>query len=142
MNQHLKIVRVSTIRPVVRSLAVMILACVPNPSLAADDIVLLASSGTLAISNVSASSPQVACYETVEITFRLEGQWQNPFDPDEVRVDAIFTAPDGGQASVPGFFYQEYNRSVSDGRESYRPWGGLAGKDASRRCRRERTRAL
>ncbi|MEJ2704210.1 MAG: DUF5060 domain-containing protein, partial [Sedimentisphaerales bacterium] len=111
----------SRYREIVRGLAVMIFACIVGPGVAADNIIPLASSGTLAISNVSVSSLQVARYETVEITFRTEGQWQNPFDPDEIRVDAIFTAPDGGQASVPGFFYQEYERSVSNGRELYRP---------------------
>ena len=48
---------------------VIILACAVGPSPAADDIVPLASSGTLAISDVSVIKTQVARYETVEITF-------------------------------------------------------------------------
>ncbi len=79
--------------------------CVPGPSWAADNVVPLASSGTLAISEVSVGKTPVARYETVEITFRMQGQWQNPFDPEEVRVDAVFTAPDGARTTVPGFFY-------------------------------------
>ncbi len=98
-------------------------ACVPKPSGAADNVVPLASSGTLAISDVSVSKTQGAPYETMEITFRMEGQWQNPFDPEEIRVDGVFTAPDGAQITVPGFFYQEYRRTVSNGRESYQRVG-------------------
>jgi hypothetical protein len=90
---------------------------------AADNVVPLASSGTLAISDVSVSKAQVARYETVEITFRMEGRWQNPFDPNEVRVDAVFTAPDATQTIVPGFFYQDYRRTVANGRESYQRVG-------------------
>jgi len=111
--------RGSSVRGVIPGLVVTVLACVLRPSLAADDVVPLTSSGTLTISDMSVSKTPVARYETVEITFRMEGQWQNPFDPDEVRVDAVFTGADGLQAAVPGFYYQEYRRTVSDGRESY-----------------------
>ncbi len=102
-----------------------ILPCVPGWAGAADnnDIVPLASSGSLALSDVSLGKAQVARYETVEITFRMTGQWQNPFDPEEIRVDAVFTAPDGSQVTVPGFFYQEYRRTVANGRESYQRVG-------------------
>lgn len=104
---------------------VFVLPCVPAWAGAADkdNIVPLASSGPLAISDVSLSKAQVARYETVEITFRMTGQWQNPFDPEEIRVDAVFTAPDGSQVTVPGFFYQEYRRTVANGRESYQRVG-------------------
>jgi hypothetical protein len=93
--------------------------CVPGPSRAADNVVPLASSGTLAISEMSVSKTKAARYETVEITFRMVGQWQNPFAPEEVRVDAVFTTPDGAQTTIPAFFYQEYRRTVSNRRESY-----------------------
>ena len=102
------------------------LPCVPGWAGAADnnDIVPLASSGSLALSDASLGKAQVARYETVEITFRMTGQWQNPFDPEEIRVDAVFTAPDGSQVTVPGFFfYQEYRRTVANGRESYQRVG-------------------
>jgi hypothetical protein len=94
-----------------------------GPAPAADGVVALASSGTLAISDVTISDTNVACYETVEFTFRMAGQWKNPFDPDEIRVDAVITGEDGARTVVPGFFYQEYRLSVADGRESYQPVG-------------------
>ena len=123
MNRHRRSVGLYCEFGLVPIRVVIILACAVGPSPAADDIVPLASSGTLAISDVSVIKTQVARYETVEITFRMEGQWQNPFDPDEVRVDAIFTGADGTCVSVPSFFYQEYRRTVADGRESYHAVG-------------------
>ncbi len=113
----------SCVRGAVRGLAVTVLAFVLKPSLAVGDVVPLSSTGTLAIFDVSLNKTQVARYEKVEITFEMEGRWQNPFDPDEVRVDAAFTSPDGARRAVPGFFYQEYRRTVSDGRESYHAVG-------------------
>ncbi|MBM4025979.1 MAG: DUF5060 domain-containing protein [Planctomycetes bacterium] len=100
-----------------------VLVGVVCPAWAADDVVPLASSGTLAITEVTVNKTEVARYETVEITFRMAGQWQNPFDPEEVRVDAVFTGPEGAQTTVPGFFYQEYRRTVAGGRESYQRSG-------------------
>ncbi|MCU0917330.1 MAG: DUF5060 domain-containing protein [Planctomycetes bacterium] len=119
MNGYRSMIRVSCVRRAVYGLAVAILACGPRPCQAADEVVPLASSGPLTISEVSIRKTQVARRQTVEITFRMEGQWQNPFDPNDVRVDAVFTAPDGTQTTVAGFFYQEYRRTVAGERESY-----------------------
>ena len=119
MNLHRTSVVLFCVLGVFPSLVVIVLASELRPARAADDIVPLASSGTLAISDVTASKTQVARFETVEIMFRMDGHWENPFDADEVRVDATFTGPDGAQTVVPGFFYQEYRRLVSGGRESY-----------------------
>ena len=123
MNRHRRSVRLSRVFGFIPGLVATILACAHRPSPAADEVVPLASSGTLAISDVTLSKTQVARYETVEITFRMEGQWENPFDPDEIRVDAVLTGPDGSRVTVPGFFHQEYRRTISEGRESYHPVG-------------------
>ena len=96
-----------------------VLTCVVSPLLAADDVVAPASSGALAISEVALSKSQVPCFETVEFTFRMAGQWENPFDPEQVRVDAVITGEDGARTVVPGFFYQAYRLSAAHGRESY-----------------------
>ena len=87
MNWHQSVHR-SCVFGFIPGLVLTILVGTARPSLAADNIVPLASSGTLAISDVTVSKTQVARYETVELTFRMVGQWQNPFDPDEVCVDA------------------------------------------------------
>ena len=41
----------------------------------------------------------------------------NPFDPDVIRVDAAFTLPSGPVLTVPGFWYQGYQRGISGGYE-------------------------
>src|SRR5262249_51206276 len=47
----------------------------------------------------------------------------NPFDPDVVRVDALFVFPSGRTLTVPAFWYQGYTRSLSGGMESLNPSG-------------------
>jgi hypothetical protein len=123
MNLPQKVIRVSCVRRVGLGFVLTALACASVPSLAAEEVVPLASSGTLAISDVSVGKTEAARHETMEITFRMEGQWQNPFDPQDIRVDTVFTTPDGAQITVPGFFYQEYRRTVSNERESYQRVG-------------------
>ena len=43
--------------------------------------------------------------EKWELTFSLSASFQNPFDPDEVRVDLELTTPSGKMLTVPGFFH-------------------------------------
>lgn len=73
-----------------------------------DDIVPLSSSGTLAINDIRVNSGNVGRFEKFEITFHMTGEWENPFDHDQVKVDGHFRSPDGKEIVVPGFFYQEY----------------------------------
>ena len=39
---------------------------------------------------------------------------KNPFDPDEITVDATFTAPDGKSQTLPAFWFQDYARSLNE----------------------------
>src|SRR5690606_6851269 len=42
------------------------------------------------------------------LSFDAEGRFENPFDPDQIRIDARITRPDGSVVSVPAFFMAEY----------------------------------
>jgi hypothetical protein len=42
----------------------------------------------------------------------------NPFDPDEVAVDAEVRCPSGRTYSLPGFWYGGFERSLRDGKET------------------------
>jgi hypothetical protein len=42
----------------------------------------------------------------------------NPFDPDQIRLDATFTLPSGKTMTVPAFWYQDYHRGLSGGNET------------------------
>ncbi len=57
--------------------------------------------------------------------FRLENvpAAPNPFDPDQIRLDATFTAPSGRTYRVPAFWYQNYTRHLVEGAESLEPAG-------------------
>lgn len=48
---------------------------------------------------------------------------ENPFDPDQIQVDATFTAPSGRQQSVPAFWFQDYTRALVDGAQVLTPAG-------------------
>lgn len=81
------------------------------------DYVSLQSPGPLAMTTPVANMERVGLFEKFEITFVLTGDWDNPFDPEQIRVDAQFTAPDRKQYTVPGFFYQEYRLNVQNRHE-------------------------
>lgn len=74
------------------------------------NIVRLSSEGPLEINELRVNSDEIGLYEKFEITFDLTGEWDNPFDPDQIKVDARFNSPDGEEIVVPGFFYQEYHQ--------------------------------
>lgn len=72
------------------------------------EVVNLISQSPLQMTELSVNGNRVGLYEKFEITFVLTGDWDNPFDPEQIKVDATFTDPEGKIMSVPGFFYQDY----------------------------------
>lgn len=51
---------------------------------------------------------QPKTYEKVELAFQVKGDFSNPFNPEEVMVDAIITLPSGTDSIVvPCFYYEE-----------------------------------
>lgn len=53
------------------------------------------------------------------------GEWRldgapvagNNFDPDQIRIDAVFAAPSGRRMRVPAFWFRDYTRSLADGKQ-------------------------
>ena len=79
---------------------------------------VMASTGILAIGPARPDRSEVPVYETVEFAPESSGTWINPFDPDDARLDALVTRPDGSTSVVPGFYMVGYERSRSpDGAE-------------------------
>jgi hypothetical protein len=70
-----------------------------------------------------AQSPQIVQLNTAQLWRRVEFQVNNVpsatnrFDPDVIRLDATFTSPSGGVMIVPGFWFQNYTRSLAAGNE-------------------------
>jgi hypothetical protein len=62
----------------------------------------------LAIRDVRAEADRVGRFEKIELDLDLTGDWENPYDPDQVDVTAHFTSPSGRRIAVPAFYYQPY----------------------------------
>ncbi len=73
-------------------------------------------------SGVTDNGP-VGKYEKFEATFNLGRDYENPFDPSEIDVSAVFTSPSGAAATVHGFYFQDYERSGGGNSETLTPLG-------------------
>lgn len=88
----------------------------------------VAGSFLLSISEAQ-PSPQIIQLNPAQSGQRLEFSLTNvpvaanPFDPDLIRVDATFTLPSSKTMTVPAFWYQGYQRSLSGGYENDSPVG-------------------
>jgi hypothetical protein len=65
----------------------------------------------------------IPSYEKFELTFDLEGSFINPYNPEEIKVEAIFQAPSGKVLVQPGFYYQEYDLQTDGEAEILTPVG-------------------
>ena len=61
------------------------------------------------IQNTEVTVPQYGLYEW---NAPVTGKYKNPFDPDEVSLEAAFTSPDGQTTQVSGFFCQDYDEGA------------------------------
>ena len=70
------------------------------------------------------SATSVPVHEKLEITFDPGRIYENPFDPEVVDVQGRFRSSSGREMIVPGFFYQQYERSqTAEGFEKLIPVG-------------------
>lgn len=93
-----------------------------------------------AIGAVELDRSELPRYEPLELTVALEAEYDNPYDARQVRLDGVFSAPDGTEMSVPGFWDGErawrlrftpsqegewrYRLTVTDGRGGSPPVEG------------------
>jgi hypothetical protein len=75
------------------------------------------------ILNYEVSSERVGRYEEFEITFELSRFYPDPYDPARIEILGEFTAPGGARVTVPGFYYQGYERSLDRSMERLVPVG-------------------
>ena len=59
-------------------------------------------------------TPEVGQYERAEIALAADPGAANPFDPSSITLDATVTLPSGKELRVPGFWFQDYQRSLKD----------------------------
>jgi cellulose synthase/poly-beta-1,6-N-acetylglucosamine synthase-like glycosyltransferase len=66
---------------------------------------------------------QFPAHTVAELRFSTGREWQNPFDAQQVSINAIFEGPDGVRATVPAFYSQDYVRGAKLELEELRPQG-------------------
>jgi hypothetical protein len=71
----------------------------------------------LAIRAVAADRAEVPVYGRLTLAVDLAATYSNPFDSDQIRVDATVQPPQGDAWSLPAFLYQECARTLVDGVE-------------------------
>jgi hypothetical protein len=62
-------------------------------------------------------------WEKFEIMIELDATFNNPYDPQDIRLDAQFESPSGETMVVPGFYYQDFNFTIANGTQTMRPDG-------------------
>ncbi len=109
-------------------------------------------SPTLELPKIRAAAPDradVPRYESLTLSVTLEAQYDNPYDARQVRLEGVFTAPDGTSMTMPGFWDGEavwqvrftpsqegewtYALTVTDGRGTSLPNEGKINVTASDR---------
>ncbi len=76
--------------------------------------------GSPKITAVELDRAELPRYESLEFRVALEAEYQNPYDARQVRLDGVFTAPDGSEMKVPGFWEGPQNTAERDGQEAWR----------------------
>jgi len=61
------------------------------------------------ITSISQNAETIGLYKKFELTFTLSQSYDNPFDPNIVDITVAFAGPDGKTATIPVFFYKEYD---------------------------------
>ncbi|MDX2250248.1 MAG: DUF5060 domain-containing protein [Bacteroidia bacterium] len=59
-----------------------------------------------------ASTDSVRLFEKFEVRMDIKADFVNPFDPDEIDLSAVFTAPSGKIWNIPGFYNYSDWRSL------------------------------
>lgn len=68
----------------------------------------------LAPPEVHLLTPQPHQYDLVELEISIGLNSANPFDPNQAVVDSVITLPSGRLLRVPGFWYQDFRRSIAN----------------------------
>jgi len=79
--------------------------------------------GKLKLLDFEENRRSVPLYGKHEVSFRLNQPFENPFDPEEVSIDAVFHTPTQKGVKHAGFYHQEYTRELKNDREVLTPFG-------------------
>lgn len=73
------------------------------------------------LNQITPQSETVGRYEKFEAFIDLTANFSNPYNYDEIRVEAVFTAPGGRRDTVEGFYLQDF--ALNTGAGSLTPQG-------------------
>ncbi|MGE5482838.1 MAG: DUF5060 domain-containing protein, partial [Bacteroidota bacterium] len=76
------------------------------------------------ITAVTPDRTSVPLYSLLQLQVDLEAEYANPFDPDQVDLQAVFTSPTGRVLRVPGFFMLPYTRESAPGEVEWLSYPG------------------
>jgi hypothetical protein len=60
--------------------------------------------GAPEIIRIRKNKESVGLYNKFELDLNIKAEYANPFDPEEITIDAIFTSPTGKEWKIPGFY--------------------------------------
>jgi hypothetical protein len=82
-----------------------------------------ADGGPPYIRRVRANRDRVPCYDRFELAFDVPDRYPDPFDAEQVSVQAEFQAPDGKTVRRDAFYASDYYRTVENTGELLHPQG-------------------
>ena len=105
--------------------AVLTVLCAERTSAATTAVVVTpyASKAPLRLGTVTISATTVPRYGKIEFQVNLAATFDNPFDPEDIALEARVTPPSHPELSVPGFFHRDFERKLVNGRENLSPLG-------------------
>lgn len=83
----------------------------------------LESRGEPGLADIVARLEGITQFGRFDVAFKATGTWGNPYDPDQVAIDAVIQAPDNREMVVPAFFFQDYEPDTISGVEMLLPKG-------------------
>lgn len=84
---------------------------------------LLLATAPLAASAAVTFVPLTEPKPLQRMEWRIDGapSVENNFDPEQIRIDAVFTTPSRRTYSVPAFWFQDFTRALVDGAQVLKP---------------------
>ncbi len=73
--------------------------------------------------NFNTNTDTVFQYEKFEASFEIPIVFENPFDYEDIDINAVFHTPSGKTISVPGFFYRDFLRCIEEEGEQLYEYG-------------------
>jgi hypothetical protein len=78
---------------------------------------------SLHIGPLAAPAKGVPLYSRVELAVPLSATYDNPFDPEDIAVDAEIASPGRKRVTVPAFFHRAFTRALEGREERLTPAG-------------------